>query len=333
LPTAPNMSQWVAITGGCGYVGSHIAAEIKRTTKFKTLIIDERADQLTHTHAFADRVIAQRYDWVEPLTAITELKPKAVIHCAAASLVGPSVTDPARYYQNNVVSLLKLLDHLRSCKINNVIFSSSSSVYSDGQDAARENSILNPVNPYGRTKLVGEMILRDYCTAYGLNAVAFRYFNAVGADPRANLGQEPGATHIIARIMESQLRGEKFHVYGGDYVTPDGTCIRDYVHVSDIARAHVMGMAWVQDNVGFHAYNIGSGQGYSVLEVLKTVEMMTGKPVDYEIGPRRPGDPAFTLADTSLIKRDLRWQPIKSLRDIVSDAAAWYNSDTYKTLV
>jgi UDP-glucose-4-epimerase GalE len=327
------MANWIAITGGCGYVGSHIAAEIKRTTKTKVLLIDNRARALTHTHQWADDVIHNSYDSGEALHAISSVRPKAVIHCAAASLVGPSVTDPARYYGTNVAGMLTLLDHMRKHKINNVIFSSSSSVYSDGQDAARENSIFNPVNPYGRTKLVGEMILRDYCAAYGLNAVAFRYFNAVGADPKANLGQEPGATHVIARIMESQIRGEKFHVYGGDYVTPDGTCIRDYVHVSDIARAHVMGMAWLMGNPGFWAYNIGSGQGYSVLEVLKTVEIMTGKPVDYEIQPRRAGDPAFTLADTSLIKEDLKWQPIKTLRDIVSDATRWYNSDTYKTLV
>jgi UDP-glucose-4-epimerase GalE len=327
------MANWVAITGGCGYVGSHIAAEIKSKTKSKTLVIDNRASALTHTHQWADRVVHASYDSPEALDALADVKPKAVVHCAAASLVGPSVTDPARYYGTNVGGMLTLLDHMRKHKINNLIFSSSSSVYSDGQDAARENSILNPVNPYGRSKLMGEMILRDYCSAYGLNAVAFRYFNAVGADPRANLGQEPGATHIIARIMESQMRGDKFMVYGGDYVTPDGTCIRDYVHVSDIARAHVMGMAWLQNNPGFWAYNIGCGVGYSVLEVLKTVEIMTGKPVDYEIGPRRPGDPAFTLANTDAIKRDLTWQPIKNLRDIVSDAAAWYNSDTYKTLV
>ena len=327
------MANWVAITGGCGYVGSHIAAEIKRTTKTKVLVIDNRANALPHTHQWADRVIHASYDSGEALHELTRWQPRAVIHCAAASLVGPSVTDPARYYGANVAGMLTLLDHMRKHKIANLIFSSSSAVYRDGQDAARENSILNPVNPYGRSKLMGEMILGDYCAAYGINAVAFRYFNAVGADPKADLGQEPGATHIIARIMESQLRGEQFHVYGNDYVTPDGTCVRDYVHVSDIARAHVMGMAWVQNNPGFHAYNIGSGQGYSVMEVLKTVEMITGQPVDYEISPRRPGDPAFTLADTSLIQQDLKWQPIKNLRDIVSDAARWYNSDTYKTLV
>ena len=326
------MADWIAITGGCGYVGSHIAAEIKRSTKTKILTIDNRASALSHTHQWADRVIHASYDSIEALDAISRVRPKAIIHCAAASLVGPSVTDPARYYWSNVSGMLTLLDHMRREKLNNVIFSSSSSVYSDGQDAARENSILNPVNPYGRTKLMGEMILGDYCAAYGLNAVAFRYFNAVGADPKANLGQEPGATHIIARIMESQLRGEKFHVYGGDYITPDGTCVRDYVHVSDIARAHVMGMSWLVNQPGFWAYNIGCGVGYSVLEVLKTVEIMTGKAVDYEIGMRRPGDPAFTLADTQLIQKDLTWRPIKNLRDIVSDAAAWYNSDTFKAL-
>lgn len=327
------MGDWIAITGGCGYVGSHIAAEIKRTTKSRTLVIDNRASWLPHTHKWADRLIDAPYESDAAMEALRCAKPRAVIHCAARSLVGPSVMDPASYYHSNVSGLLKLLDEMRRLKIPSIIFSSSSAVYRDGQDAARENGILNPMNPYGRTKLVGEFILRDYCAAYGMNAVAFRYFNAVGADPRATLGQEPGATHIIARIIESQLRGETFHVYGGDYVTPDGTCIRDYVHVSDIARAHVMGMAWLSDNPGFWAYNIGCGVGYSVLEVIKTVEMITGKPVDHDIGPRRPGDPAFTLANTDSIQRDLRWQPIKTLRDIVSDAVRWYNSDTYKTLV
>ena len=229
--------------------------------------------------------------------------------------------------------MLKLLDEMRRLKIPSIIFSSSSSVYKDGQDAAKENSILDPVNPYGRTKLMCEMILRDYCDAYGMNAVAFRYFNAVGADPKANLGQEPNATHVIARIIESQLRDETFTVYGSDYLTPDGTCIRDYVHVNDIARAHVMGASWLTENPGFWAYNIGSGTGYSVMEVLKTVEMMSHKPVKHEFGPRRPGDPAYTLADTALIKKTLGWEPVNNLRRIVSDALSWYNSDAYKALV
>jgi len=327
------MVDWIAITGGCGYVGSHIAAALKTTTNSKILVIDNRAVVLPHTHKYADRVVNTSYDSQEALDALTQVKPKAVIHCAAASLVGPSVLDPARYYSNNVAGMLTLLDHMCKHNISNLIFSSSSSVYSDGQDAARENSVLNPVNPYGRSKLMGEMILQDYCDAYGLNAVAFRYFNAVGAEPNLGLGQEPDATHIIARIIESQLNRKKFTVYGNDYDTPDGTCIRDYVHVSDIARAHVMGIAWLLGNPGFYAYNIGSGQGYSVLEVLKTVEITTGTPVEYQMQSRRAGDKAFTLADTALIQRDLHWQPIKNLRDIVSDAAAWYNSNTYKTLV
>lgn len=326
-------ADWIAITGGCGYVGSHIAAEIKQRTNGKTLVIDNRASKLPHTHRWADEVVDGDYDGPESFRLLSKLKPKAVIHCAARSLVGPSVTDPSGYYRENVGGLLRLLDHMRGNGIMNLIFSSSSSVYRDGQDAAKENSILTPVNPYGRTKLMGEMILRDHCDAYGMSAVAFRYFNAVGAEPTLGLGQEPGATHVIARIMESQLKGERFVVNGGDYITPDGTCIRDYVHVNDIARAHLMGVAWLQDNPGFWAYNIGSGEGYSVLEVLRTVEIVTGKPVEHEIGPKRRGDPAFTLADTALIRRDLSWKPVKNLRTIVSDAAEWYNSDTYRSLV
>jgi len=313
-------------------VGSHIAAEIRRTTQHKLLIIDRRAAQLPHAAVLADEVVPHDYSSGAAFQALTKLRPGTVIHCAANSLVGPSVTDPQPYYQNNVVNLMRLLEHLRSEQLDKLIFSSSSSVYGEcDHDANREDQLPDPINPYGRTKMIGEIMIRDWCWAYGLSAVSFRYFNAVGAG--LGLGQEPGATHIIARIIESQIRGEPFTIYGTDYPTADGTCVRDYVHVTDIARAHVMGMAWLLSNPGFWAYNIGSGQGYSVLEVLKTVEIMTGKPVDYEISPRRPGDPAFTLANTDLIQRDLRWQPIKNLRDIVSDAAAWYNSDTYKTLV
>jgi len=326
------MSSWIAITGGCGYVGSHIAAEIRRTTQHKLLIIDRRAAQLPHAAVLADEIVPHDYSSGAAFQALTKLRPWTVIHCAANSLVGPSVTDPQPYYQNNVVNLMRLLDHLRSEQLDKLIFSSSSSVYGEcDHDANREDQLPDPINPYGRTKMIGEIMIRDWCWAYGLSAVSFRYFNAVGAG--LGLGQEPGATHIIARIIESQIRGEPFTIYGTDYPTADGTCVRDYVHVTDIARAHVMGMAWLIENTGYHVYNLGGGGGYSVREIIAAVESVTGKPVQVQEGPRRFGDRARTQADITAVARDLRWAPIKDLRDIVSDAACWYNSDTYKTLV
>lgn len=327
-------SDWIAITGGCGYVGSHIASAIKLHTKFKTLVIDARASKNTHTHDNADELIDDDFVSESALKQITKLKPKAVIHCAASSLVTPSMTDPAAYYDNNVVKMKRLLDHLITCEHKNLVFSSSSSVYGDGDGETpnTEYEPLGPISPYGKTKMIGEMILHDYYMAYGLNSIAFRYFNAVGAQPNGNIGQEPGATHLIARIMESMLLDEALPVYGSDYPTRDGTCVRDYVHVNDIAWAHVMGMSYLLNHPGQHVYNIGSGKGYSVLEIIAAVEKVTGKKVNKIMERRRPGDPAWRVADTSRITADLGWKPMSELDQIVADAYRWYNSDTFKNI-
>lgn len=314
-------------------MGSHIAAAIKTSTKLNTLVIDSRADHLPHTLFYADHVINDDYASKAALRAIDIAKPKAVIHCAASSLVGPSVTDPAVYYRNNVTSMIKLLDHMRDKGHNNLVFSSSSSVYGDhSSDPCLETDPLCPVSPYGATKQMGEMLLRDYSTAYGINSIAFRYFNAVGASPTLGLGQEPGATHIIARLMEGLQGDSPFTIYGDDYPTADGTCVRDYVHVADIARAHVMGVVWLLNNPGHHVYNIGSGRGYSVKEIISAVEAVDGRTVNIEIGARRQGDPAVSLAMTTNISRDLGWHPINDIRQIVTDAHAWYNSELFKCM-
>ena len=328
------MNEWIAITGGCGYVGSHIATAIKSHTRFKTLVIDDRADQLSHTHASADELIADDYISTTALDSLNKLKPKAIIHCAASSLVTPSMTDPGSYYDNNVIKLKILLDHVSKSDSKNIVFSSSSSVYGDGDGKTpnTEFESLEPISPYGKTKLVGEMMLFDYYMAHGVNSIAFRYFNAVGAQSGGTIGQEPGATHLIARIMESMFRGEEVPVFGDDYPTRDGTCVRDYVHVSDIAQAHVIGMSYLLNNPGQHVYNIGSGTGYSVLEIISAVERITGKPVNKVIERRRPGDPAWRVADTSRITDDLGWKPVNGLDQIVADAYRWYNSDTFKNI-
>ena len=244
------------------------------------------------------------------------------------------MTDPGSYYDNNVIKLKILLDHLSKSDSKNIVFSSSSSVYGDGDGETpnTEFESLEPISPYGKTKLVGEMMLLDYYMAHGVNSIAFRYFNAVGAHPSSTIGQEPGASHLIARIMESMLRDEEVPVYGDDYPTKDGTCVRDYVHVSDIAQAHVMGMSYLLNNPGQHVYNIGSGTGYSVLEIISAVERITGKSVNKVIERRRPGDPAWRVADTTRITNDLGWRPINGLDQIVADAYRWYNSDTFKNI-
>lgn len=328
------MADWIAITGGCGYVGSHVVSAIKSHTSFKTLVIDDRARDLPHTHSNADELISADYVSAVALSSLEKMKPKAIIHCAASSLVTPSVTDPSRYYDNNVIKMKMLLDYVAKSHNKNIVFSSSSSVYGDGDGGIpnTEFESLEPISPYGKTKLIGEMMLFDYQVAYGVNSIAFRYFNAVGAQNGGNIGQEPGATHLIARIMESMLRDEEVPVYGDDYPTKDGTCVRDYVHVSDIAQAHVMGMSYLLNNPGNHVYNIGSGTGYSVLDIIAAVERITGKKVKKVVERRRPGDPAWRVANTTRITEDLGWSPINGLDQIVADAYRWYNSDTFKNI-
>ena len=328
------MSKWVAITGGCGYVGSHIAASIKQNTDYKTLVIDSRADLLPHTHQYADTVLNDDYVGNSSLDAIRSLDPIAVVHCAAASLVGPSQSNPAKYYDENVVKLIKFLNFLKFTTHKNVVFSSSSSVYGDGDGISPfvESDTYRPMSVYGKTKMIGEIMLKDYCTAYGINSVSFRYFNAVGAAESGKIGQEPGATHLVAKIIESILDRSTLEIYGDDWPTHDKTCVRDYVHVSDIADAHVKGIDWLLNAPGAHVYNIGRSQGASVREVINTVERVTGHTVNTTVTKRRVGDPAWLVANVSSIRQDLGWTANRSLEQIVADAYRWYTSDTFKSL-
>lgn len=328
------MSKWIAITGGCGYVGSHIAASIKQNTDYKTLLIDNRAELLPHTHVYADSVIHDDYAGDRTLNAIRSVKPVAIVHCAASSLVGPSQLEPARYYEENVVKLTRFLNFLRTMEHKNVVFSSSSSVYGDGDGISPfvERDTYRPMSVYGKTKMMGEILLHDYYTAYGINSVSFRYFNAVGALESATIGQEPGATHLVAKIMESILNNTSLEIYGDDWPTYDKTCIRDYVHVSDIADAHVKGIEWLLNNQGAHVYNIGSSRGASVREVISAVERVTGHAVNTTVTKRRVGDPAWLVANVSKIRQDLGWSATKSLEQIVADAYRWYTSDTFNNI-
>jgi UDP-glucose 4-epimerase len=328
------MIDWVAIIGGSGYIGSHVAAALKRDTKHKILIIDQKANQLPNTHIYADKVVNADYTSEESFMALKSVKPIAIVHCAALNLVTPSVTEPAIYYENNVCKLMAFMDHLRKYHYNNVIFRSSSNVYGNGNGIKpfSETDLLNPINPYGKTKLTGEMLLADYSAAYGINSIAFRFFNAVGAEPKLNLGQPPNASHVLARIMDSLITDTEFVINGDDWPTPDGTAIRDYIHVRDIANAHIMGIGWLLNNPGHYVYNIGSGTGYSVKEILSAVERVTCKTVKTVVGPRRSGDPAWRIADISKIKMSLGWKPLYDLDAVVLDVYNWYTSTTYTNM-
>jgi UDP-glucose 4-epimerase len=314
----------VIVTGGCGYIGSHVARLFKQNGY--TVHIIDRVYR-PHTTKGLDGFICN--DFVSPvgLSAIKNINPDVIVHCAGTSLVGPSMTDPGEYYDNNIVKTITMLNVIKDMdKKPTILFSSSAAVYGDPDTVPiDEDHKLNPISPYGNTKRIIETIFKDYAMAYGINSVCFRYFNAAGAEPfNYDLGQEPNATHIVARVLESKINGTPFTLNGTDYPTEDGTCIRDYIHVWDLATAHLNAVDYVQNNPGAHIFNLGTNTGTSNQEIVTYVTEKYGlKSVKY--GDRRPGDPAKLVAYARLANTKLNWYPeYSNLPTIVDSAYKWY---------
>ena len=320
------MTRQVIVTGGCGYIGSHVARAFKQNGD-SVLIID----QVLRLHTLKDIDGYHIGDFADDssLAAIYDYNPDVIVHCAGTSLVGPSMDDPGEYYTNNISKTIKMLNFVKGFTKKPVImFSSSASVYGEpDQLPIRETARIQPISPYGNTKAMTESILKDYWGAYALPSTVFRYFNAAGAMPgTADLGQEPRATHIVARVLEASLANRAFTINGGDFDTPDGTCIRDYVHVWDIARAHVLAAnKHFQMSGAIHRrYNLGTNKGVSNKEIVDYVFEKYGLPfVNY--GPTRMGDPAQLVADAELANVELDWTPEYSNIDTIIDSAyKWY---------
>jgi UDP-glucose 4-epimerase len=259
------------------------------------------------------------------LDSIKRFCPDAIVHCAGTSLVGPSVQDPEEYYNNNFVKTKILLDYLvkNHDKQVRIIFSSSAATYGNPiMTPVQEVDPTEPISPYGESKLMIDWMLRSYQRAYGLDFVSFRYFNACGADSQGRHGQAPGATHIVARLLESVRDGKDFTMYGTDYETPDGTCVRDYIHVEDLAEAHI---AAIDPSVKSNIYNLGTNQGHSNLQVLQAASAVLSKDIAYLHGPRRSGDPAQLVADPTKFMSASSWQPKFGLTDVIQHAWTWYN--------
>lgn len=312
----------VIVTGSAGYIGGQTALLLK-DAGHEVYGIDRR-DPPKHLLGVCDGYLFQDFASDVALSWIIAKRPDAIIHCAGTSLVGPSVTDPAEYYNNNVVKTLKLLDIVRrSLPRTKFIFSSSAATYGEPMDGpCRETDPCMPLSPYGESKLMIDMMLESYHTAYGLDYVSFRYFNACGADPQGRHGQEPGATHLIAKYLEATRDDGNFKIYGVDHLgTPDGTCVRDYVHVEDIARAHALAL---YHKIPAGVYNLGSNQGTSVMQVMNRARELVGKMPSVQYGAARPGDPAKLAADPT--KFDLvagAWRH-HSLDDMIQHAWNWY---------
>jgi UDP-glucose 4-epimerase len=311
----------IIVTGSAGYIGGQTMLLLK--DEGHTVYGIDRREPPKHLRGVCDEFKYQDFASDVALSWIISKQPDAIVHCAGTSLVGPSVTDPAEYYNNNVAKTLKLLDIVRkSLPKTRFIFSSSAAVYGDPiMEGCHEVDPCIPVSPYGESKLMIDMILESYHRAYGLDYVSFRYFNACGADPQARHGQEPGATHVIARYLEATRDNGNFNVYGMDYPTVDGTCVRDYVHVEDIARAHALAL---HHTIPAGVYNLGSSQGISVKQVMEHARTIVGK-MPY-IGPesRRAGDPpALTASSAKFDQVASAWRQ-HDLDAMIQHAWAWY---------
>lgn len=322
----------ILVVGGAGYIGSHLVKEL--VEKEEVVVLDNLSTG--HRAAVDSRAIFVKGDLgnEEDLQMVFRSYPiKAVMHFAANSLVGESVVDPLKYYQNNVASTLTLLKVMVKFKVMKFIFSSTAATYGiPDVELIDENTKTAPINPYGHSKLMVEQILADFSKAYGLKYVVLRYFNAAGAHKSAVIGESHDPeTHLIPIVLQ-QLSGhrEKVSVFGSDYDTADGTCIRDYIHVTDLAAAHILALdALLAGKKSAEVYNLGNGLGYSVKEVIETCEKVTGVKANVEMADRRAGDPAKLVASSAKIFSDLGWKAERNLEQIIADAWKWHQQQQY----
>ncbi len=316
----------VLVTGGAGYIGSH-TVRLLLASGHEVWVYDNLA-QGHRASVSADRLIVA--DLLEPARidhALVSRRIEAVVHFAAVALVGESVTDPALYYRNNVIGSLNLLDQLRRHEVRRIVFSSTCATYGIPKKVPiDENEPQAPINPYGNTKLVVEKALMDHASAYGLGVGILRYFNAAGASPKGDIGEDHDPeSHLIPLVIAAALgRRPAIQVFGDDYPTPDGTCVRDYIHVDDLASAHLLALEKLTPDKVL-VCNLGTGQGHSVREVIRAVEAVSGRKVPVEVGPRRAGDPPVLVAAAATAERELGWNPrYRNLEEIVKTAWDWH---------
>jgi len=320
------MTQNVLVTGGAGYIGAHACKALSQAG-FQPVAFDNLALGHRDFVKWGPLVEADIRERERVVQALREHDIVAVIHFAALSLVGESVSEPAKYYDNNVLGTFALLEAMRAAGVDKLVFSSTCAVYGEAAvTPITEATPKAPINPYGRAKLACEGMIEDYGRAYGWGAAILRYFNAAGADPDGEIGEQREVeTHLIPRALMA-LRGHvrDFAVFGGDYPTPDGSAIRDYIHVSDLADAHVLALRRLLNGKGGGAFNLGAGHGASVAQVLETIRRITGQTLPAPVGARRAGDAAILVADTSLAREALGFEPSRSdLDSIVGDAWRW----------
>lgn len=321
----------VLITGGAGYIGSH-CNRFFSGQGIETVVLDDLSDGHKESVVVGEFVQGDFGDKPFMQALLKKYKFDAVVHFAAFASVPDSVARPKRYYDNNVTKMLALLDTVVACGIKYFVFSSSAATFGEPKYVPiDEKHPQEPINPYGMTKLIGEKILADYEKAYGLHSCSFRYFNAAGDAPDGKIGEahNPEA-HLIPLVIRAAMTGKKMKVFGDDYKTKDGSCVRDYVHVEDLAAAHYLGLKYIMKNNTSENFNLGSNTGFSVLELLKTFEKILELKVPYDIVGRRAGDPAVLVASNKKAQDLLGWQLKRSnLETILKDAWNWEQHKKY----
>ena len=322
----------ILVTGGAGYIGSHFVRYLVENNE-QVVVLDNL--ERGHKEAFPDGIQFVQTDLRNETKLkgdLSDFEFDAVVHFAAYAYVGESVENPKLYYINNVIGSINLLNLLVERRIKKIVFSSTCSLYGNPlKIPIKEDEPTKPINPYAQTKLTIEKVLNDYSKAYGINYSALRYFNAAGAHPSGEIGEShTPETHLIPLVLEAALeKREKILVFGNDYDTPDGTCIRDYIHVMDLADAHYRALAYLNDKEDSLTVNLGTGKGSSVKVIIDKCGEITGKKIKSEIVERRKGDPAVLVADNNKAKNKLGWEPKYSLDDIISSAWNWHTNQKY----
>ncbi|BDZ67733.1 UDP-glucose 4-epimerase GalE [Methanobacterium ferruginis] len=325
-----NLLGMILVTGGAGYIGSHANKELN-SAGYETVVLDN----MSYGHEdFLKWGVLEKVDLadLESLRNVFQkYKIDAVMHFAAFTYVGESVEDPQKYYLNNLRNTLNLLQVMNEFKVRKLVFSSTCATYGNPQEIPiTETHPQNPISPYGKGKFMVEKVLEDYSAAYGLCYVSLRYFNAAGADPEGDIGERHNPeTHLIPLILDAAMgKREDIKIFGTDYPTPDGTCIRDYIHVTDLADAHIKALKYLENGGKSEVFNLGNGNGFSVREVIEEARKVTGKKIKATETVRRPGDPPILVGSSDKARKILKWKPkYDDLSQIISTAWEWHKKD------
>lgn len=325
------MGPHILICGGAGYIGSHMV-RLLLDKGFEVTVFDNLSTGHRQAVGAARLVEGDLLDAPALAACFRSHAVDAVLHFAARSQVGESVREPLPYYRNNVVGSLNLLAAMQTAGVGQIVFSSTAAVYGVPRETPiTETTPLDPINPYGASKAMVERMLRDAALAQGLRAVSLRYFNAAGAHPSGEIGEahEP-ETHVIPRLLQTAAGESEFRLFGSGYPTRDGTCVRDYVHVCDLAQAHLLALHYLQDHPGVHVFNLGNGQGFSVREVVAAAREVTGRKIAVQEAPARPGDPPTLVASSRAAQEQLGWRPEwADLKTIIASAWRWHRERRY----